>query len=182
LRKADVRVLTATNVPLDELVRAGRFRDDLKFRIDGVTLVAPPLRTRGDDILLLARHFLAAFAARDQVAVPRLSVEAKAALRKYPWPGNVRELQNQMQRLVVLVRDRKVRREDLLPHVAAACTTPSPRALAEVRRNMEREHVAAALHRHQGSRTLAAADLGITRQALYEKIRRLGLHPGGPTV
>ena len=181
LRKADVRVLTATNVPLDELVRAGRFRDDLKFRIDGVTLVAPPLRTRGDDILLLARHFLAAFAARDQVAVPRLSVEAKAALRKYPWPGNVRELQNQMQRLVVLVRDRKVRREDLLPHVAAACTTPSPRALAEVRRSMERDHVAAALHRHQGSRTLAAADLGITRQALYEKIRRLGLHPGGPS-
>jgi two-component system, NtrC family, response regulator len=180
-RKANVRVLTAANLPLDDLVRKGRFREDLKFRIDAVTIVAPPLRTRGDDILLLARHFLAALALRDRVAVPRLSAEAAAALRLYPWPGNVRELQNQMQRLVVRCGGRAVRREDLSPHVAPSSTAaPSGRALVEVRLAMEREHVAAALRRHDGSRTQAAAELGISRQGLYEKIRRLGLVPATP--
>jgi len=175
LRKANLRVLTAANVRLEDLVVAGRFRNDLRFRIDAVTLVAPPLRERGDDIPLLARHFLQRLAARDKVPVPRLSAEATAALRTYAWPGNVRELQNEMERLVVLVRDRPVGRDDLRPLVAAVSTTPSPRALSQVRLAMERDLVAAALRRHEGSRMRAAAELGITRQALYEKIRRLGL-------
>jgi DNA-binding NtrC family response regulator/tetratricopeptide (TPR) repeat protein len=180
LRKADVRVLTAANVCLEERVRKGLFRDDLRYRIDALTLVAPPLRTRGDDVLLLARHFLVGFAARDKVAVPRLSADAAGALRAYPWPGNVRELQGEMQRLVVLVRDRSVRREDLRPQLASPPIAPSPRALSEVRLALERDHVVAALERHEGSRTRAAADLGITRQALYEKLRRLGLRRALP--
>ncbi len=182
LRKANLRVLTAANVLLEDLVVAGRFRKDLRFRIDAVTLVAPPLRERGDDIPLLARHFLERLAARDKVPVPRLSAEATAALRTYAWPGNVRELQNEMERLVVLVRDRPVGREDLRPPVAATSATPSPRALSQVRLAMERDLVAAALRRHEGSRTRAAADLGITRQALYEKIRRLGLRDRATTA
>jgi DNA-binding NtrC family response regulator len=181
LRKANVRVLTAANVCLEELVRRGRFREDLKFRIDAVTLVAPPLRTRGEDILLLARHFLAHLAARDKVPVPRLSSDAAAALRAYSWPGNVRELVNEMERLVVLIRDRPVRREDLKPHVATPSPAPTARALCEVRLALERDHVAAALRRHEGSRIRVAAELGITRQALYEMIRRLGLRTTGPT-
>jgi DNA-binding NtrC family response regulator/tetratricopeptide (TPR) repeat protein len=178
VRKANVRVLTAANACLDELVAAGRFRNDLKFRIDAVTLVAPPLRARGGDIALLARHFLEELAARDKVKVPRLSPDALAALVCYSWPGNVRELQNEMGRVVVLVRDRLVYREDLRPQVAAACAAPSSLALSEARRALELEHVTAALERNHGSRTRAAADLGITRQGLYEKIRRLGLKGG----
>jgi DNA-binding NtrC family response regulator len=175
LRKANVRVLTAANIPLEDLVRTGRFREDLKYRIDAVTLVAPPLRARADDILLLARHFLSLFAANDKVAVPRLSREAAAALREYRWPGNVRELQGEMRRLVALFPGRSVRRQDLRAQVASVPTTPSPRALSEARLGLECAHVRAALQRHEGCRSKAAADLGITRQALYEKIRRLGL-------
>jgi DNA-binding NtrC family response regulator len=87
-----------------------------------------------------------------------------------------------MERLVVMVRDRPARRDDLSPHVASAFGRPGPRALAEVRVALERDLVGAALRRHEGSRTRAAADLGITRQALYEKIRRLGLRVAGPTM
>ena len=182
VRKANLRVLTAANVLLEDLVLAGRFRKDLRFRIDAVTLVAPPLRMRGDDILLLARHFLQRLAGRDKVAVPRLSAEAASALRSYSWPGNVRELQNEMERLVVLVRDRAVGREDLRAPVAAVKVAPGPRALSQARLAVERDVVAAALQRHEGSRTRAAAELGITRQALYEKIRRLGLRNLAPTA
>ncbi len=182
LRKANVRILTAANLPLEELVRMGRFREDLMFRINAVTLVAPPLRTREEDIVLLARHFLERAASRDKVAAPRLSADAAAALRGYRWPGNVRELQNEMSRLVVVVKNRPVRREDLKAQVTIAPTTPSARALSEVRLALERDCVAAALRRHEGSRTKAAAELGITRQALYEKLRRLGLHAGARTL
>jgi two-component system NtrC family response regulator len=173
LRKANVRIVTAANVPLEDWVRQGRFRDDLRYRIDAVTLVVPPLRNRGGDVVLLARHFLASFAAKDKVPVPRLARDAAAALRAHAWPGNVRELQGEMQRLVVLVQGRAVRRDDLRLSVASAAA--SPRALTEGRLVLERDYVTAALRRHEGSRTRAAAELGITRQALYEKIRRLGL-------
>jgi DNA-binding NtrC family response regulator/tetratricopeptide (TPR) repeat protein len=182
LRKANVRVLTAANVSLEELVQKGRFREDLRYRIDAITLMAPPLRTRGDDILLLARHFLSFFATRDKVASPRLGSDAASALRAYSWPGNVRELQGEMQRLVIQVRDRSVRREDLRGPIASASIAPSPRALSEARLILERDHVVAALRRHGGNRARAAADLGITRQALYEKIRRLGLRAAEPTL
>jgi DNA-binding NtrC family response regulator len=181
LRKADVRVLTAANIPLDDLVREGRFRKDLRYRIGGVVLEAPPLRTRGSDIVLLARHYLEKLAARDKVPVPRLSQDAVAALRAHSWPGNVRELQNEMERLVMVVRDRPARRDDLSPSLRSAAPRPSARALSEVRLAVERDHVSAALERHEGSRTRAAADLGITRQALHEKIRRLGLPAARPT-
>jgi two-component system NtrC family response regulator len=181
LRKANVRILTAANVPLEDLVRAGRFREDLKFRIDAVTLVAPPLRTRGEDILLLARHFLERAAGRDRVAAPRLSSDAARALRAYSWPGNVRELQHEMERLVVMVKNRPIRSEDLKAQVATAATVPSVRALSLARVALERDYVTAALRRHEGSRTKTAAELGITRQALYGKLRRLGLHAGART-
>lgn len=181
LRKANIRILTAANVPLEDLVRAGRFRDDLKFRIDALTLVAPPLRTRGEDILVLARHFLERAAVRDRVPAPRLSSDAARALGAYAWPGNVRELQHEMERLVVMVKNRPIRREDLKAQVATAATAPSVRALSVARVALERDYVTAALRRHEGSRTKTAAELGITRQALYEKLRRLGLHAGART-
>jgi DNA-binding NtrC family response regulator len=173
-RRADVRVLTAANVPLERVVAAGRFREDLRYRLDGVTLTLPPVRERGDDVLLLARHMLRKAAHRDKVAVPSLPPEVVQSLRGYSWPGNVREIENEMNRLVVLCRGRAPRVEDLSAAIrlhARPCRT----VLREARAAFERDHLQQALRRAEGNRTRAAMELGITRQALYEKIRRLGL-------
>jgi two-component system NtrC family response regulator len=179
-RHANVRVLTAANVTLAERVREGRFREDLMYRLDALTLGVPALRERGEDVLLLARHFLKAAAARDGVPAPSLPADVARALRAHRWPGNVRELENEMARLVAVTRGRTPRREDLGTRVLEAERTAGDgRSFFNVRLAFEREHVEAALRRSQGNRTRAAADLGITRQALYDKMRRLGL-PSAP--
>jgi len=175
LRRANVRVLTAANVPLRDRVAAGRFREDLLYRLEVFTVAVPPLRERGDDALLLARHFLKAAAERDRVPVPRLPRDVGKVLLTYRWPGNVRELESEMGRLVLLARGRVARRDDLSPEVAGGARPPAGHAIGDVRRAFERDHVTAALRRSGGIRTRAAADLGITRQALYDKMRRLGL-------
>jgi DNA-binding NtrC family response regulator len=173
-RRADVRVLSAANVPLDRIVAAGRFREDLRYRLDGVTLTLPPVRERADDVILLARHMLRKAASRDKVAVPSLPSEVAEALRGYSWPGNVREIENEMNRLVVLCRGRELRCEDLSAALRLH-TRPCPQVLKEARMAFERDHLMQALRRTEGNRTRAAMELGITRQALYEKIRRFGL-------
>jgi two-component system NtrC family response regulator len=175
LRRANVRVLSAANVRLADRVAAGRFREDLLYRLVILPIEVPPLRERGDDVLLLARHFLKAAAEKDRVPAPRLSADVASALRAYAWPGNVRELENEMRRLVVLARGRVLRREDLSTALKGGASCAAVRGLLDGRLAYERDHVRQALVRNQGHRTRAAAELGITRQALYEKIRRLGL-------
>jgi DNA-binding NtrC family response regulator len=171
LRKADVRIISATNVDLARRVDAGRFRKDLWYRLNAERLVVPALRERGRDVLLLARHFLEQQACARGVAAPRLTAAAEQALLAHSWPGNVRELENEMLRLVVRHPGGGVGPEQLSAELAAA-----PRPCGTLRlalRRVESEMLREALERHAGRQARAAAELGITRQALWAKLRRL---------
>jgi len=112
VRKVDVRMVAATNKDLQSLVKKGLFREDLYYRLNVLQILLPPLRTRGDDVILLARSFLAASAAKNGRIVT-LSPETEAALLKAPWPGNVRQLQNEMQRVAALCEGSRVEPKDL---------------------------------------------------------------------
>jgi len=171
LRRADIRVISATNVDLDRRVREGRFRGDLLFRLRDETIHVPPLRERGEDVLLLARHFLRAQAARRGEAPPTLSREAEAALLGYAWPGNVRQLQKEMRSLAVRAAGREVTLEDLSRDLRQA-PARKPGTLRAALRQRESELLQDALDRNGGIQARAAAELGITRQALWAKVRR----------
>ena len=178
-RRADVRVISATNVDLPRRVREGRFRQDLWFRLADEVLSLPPLRERGADVLLLARHFLRAQAAARGEAPPVLPPEAEAALLAHSWPGNVRELQSEMRKLGVRAPGRTVVIEDLSPALQERRARRSG-TLHSALRQRETELVQDALERHDRILARAAAELGITRQALWLKVRRLGLVVAGP--
>jgi DNA-binding NtrC family response regulator len=183
VRKANVRVVSATNVDLPRRVAEGRFREDLWFRLKVHCLVVPPLRDRGSDVLLLARHFLAEEARQARVAAPRLSTAAEEALLAYAWRGNVRELEHEMQRLVVRVPGQLVAREDLSADIGATPqpgTTPPGGTLKATLQRVESQMLLSMLEKHEGRQARAAAELGITRQALWAKLRRLGVWPSEP--
>jgi DNA-binding NtrC family response regulator len=175
VQKVDVRVIAATHRELAQLVADGRFRSDLRYRLNVVPIELPPLRERGDDIVLLAQHFLeeGANAART------LSAAAQARLRAYPWPGNVRELRNAMQRCQVLVRTPTIEAHDLdevLAGDAAATPAETPAlTLPDAIAQLERQMIQAALTQAQGNRAEAARRLGIHRQLLYRKLDDYGL-------
>ena len=168
-RRADVRVLSATNVDLGEWVRQRRFREDLWYRLKDHCIHVPPLRERGGDILFLARHFLQLGAAGRNL---RLGREAEAALARYSWPGNVRQLEKEMRRVAVMAAGDQVEPAHFSVEVQHRELVPGG-DLRAARDEFERAHVRRVLDRHGGVRTAAAAELGITRQALVAKIRRL---------
>jgi len=172
-QKVDVRIVAATNKDLLDLVRKNKFREDLYFRLNVIPIRLPPLRDRGDDILLLMRHFTAEFAAEAGRAAPTFSDRALAALRAYHWPGNVRELQNVIQRLVVMSDGDRIDVTDLpdLMRFTALRGTGLHRTLAEV----EREHIRHVLESVDGNKTRAATILGIDRKTLREKLNADGL-------
>jgi NtrC-family two-component system response regulator AlgB len=173
-RKADVRVVSATHRDLDEDVRSGRFREDLLYRLNVIEVTVPPLRERADDILPLARHFLAFFARQAAKPVPELSSDSEAALRRYEWPGNVRELRNAMERAVVLLQGRVVE-PSLLPRKLAESAPPAPAVGADVRLDqLEREHIERVLAR-TASLEEAARVLGIDASTLWRKRKRYGI-------
>jgi DNA-binding NtrC family response regulator len=178
VRRADVRVVSATNVDLPRRVAEGRFRDDLWWRLKVERLVVPPLRERGADVLLLARHFLDVRSREAGVDRPRLAPAAEEALAGYPWPGNVRQLENEMHRLVVRAAGRAVGREDLSPEVAVAPQAEG--SLKAALQRLESQILLGVLEKHEGRQARAAAELGITRQALWAKLRRLGVWPSEP--
>jgi DNA-binding NtrC family response regulator len=174
MRHADVRFVTASNVPLEQRVAEGRFRADLMYRLNRAVLAVPPLRERSGDVTLLARHFLRRGAARARVPAPVLAPEAERVLRSYAWPGNVRELENEMDRLLMMGGTGAIRRHQLAPILAE----PPARGAASLREavsDFEREHITRALRIHGGNRARTACLLGLTRQALVAKISRLGI-------
>lgn len=177
LRRADLRVLTAANVRLEEQVARGLFRKDLLYRVNVVTLALPPLRDRGDDVLLLAKAFLRAEAMARRLPVPDLPRDLAGVLTTCAWPGNVRQLENEMQRLVTLSAGGPLRSDQLSPGVEPGGSRPVA-LLQQARREFEREYVREALERHGGNRTRTAAALGLTRQGLGLKLNRLGLRQG----
>jgi DNA-binding NtrC family response regulator len=177
-RRADVRVLSATNVDLGQRVREGRFRQDLWYRLQVHRVLLPPLRERGGDVLLLARHFLRQEERPSGTPPPRLSKEAETAIARFAWPGNVRQLANEMCRLVVTATDGVVLLKHLSDEVRASLRVPTG-CLRSKMSAVERKILREALDRNGGVRTATAAELGITRQALVNKIRRLGVFAEG---
>lgn len=167
-RKVDVRIVAASNKDLLGLVKKGAFRKDLFYRLNVITMVLPPLRERGDDILLLARHFAQRFAAELGRTEPHFSEKSLAVLKNYEWPGNVRELENVIQRLVVMT-DRDVIDAPDLPRLmrfSALRSSGLDRTLAEV----EAEYVSNVLASVGGNKTRAAEILGIDRKTLRDKL------------
>jgi len=178
-RRADVRLIAATNRSLEDEVRAGRFREDLRFRLDVVTLALPPLRERPEDLRALAGHFLARAAARQHRPVFELSDAALRALAAYAWPGNLRELRNAVERAVILCPGPRIEPSDLgIPPAAepAAGGAAGSVALgAEVSLEaIEREHIARIVARAP-TLEAAARTLGIDASTLQRKRKRYGL-------
>ncbi|TGD73558.1 sigma-54-dependent Fis family transcriptional regulator [Mangrovimicrobium sediminis] len=163
-RKTNVRVVSATNADLPAMIAAGEFREDIFYRLNVIELALPPLAARGEDILPLARHFLG--------ADKRFSPAAEEALRTHDWPGNVRELRNAVTRAKLLCSGAVVDVADLgLPGASAATVT-----LRSARREPSREEIERALLSAEGVVSAAAQQLGLSRQALYRRMERYGLH------
>ncbi len=181
----DVRLVAATNRDLRQQVAAGKFREDLFYRLYVVNVALPPLRERDGDIVLLAQHYLRTLAAENGKKVAALTPDAMDALAAYAWPGNVRELRNVIERMVVLstgdkltVRDLPASLRDAAGRAGGGGARPG-RAL----RDAERQLIEETLRRHKGHRTQAALDLGISRRTLHRKLNEFGLRkpPGGET-
>ena len=170
----DVRLICATNADLHKRVAEGSFRQDLLYRINTIELRIPPLRERGDDILLLAEHFLDGYNRKYHKEVKGLTREAKSKLLKYSWPGNVRELQHTLERAVILSENALLRPSDFL---FPSSGTEKPEYTDEDLdlEKLELKAVEKAMRASQGNMTRAAELLGITRFALYRKIEKLGL-------
>ena len=163
----DIRVVSATNVDLQAAVEAGRFRRDLYFRLDGISLTVPPLRERPGELEGLVHLFLEQAAAQGGRAVPEVTPEAWAALRRYPWPGNVRELRNAIERAAVLCTSGVITPELLpaeKPHTTLYAEAPAPPG--------ERERIEEALLRCAGNQTRAAKELGISRRTLVNRLAK----------
>jgi DNA-binding NtrC family response regulator len=175
--QVDARILSATNVDMRTLLRSGRFREDLFYRLRVLDAAVPPLRARKEDLPLLVGHFLrrhGSLAPADEPA--RISPCAWALLREYPFPGNVRELEHAIQHALVLSRGGTIDLQHLPDEIRGPSGSwPSddkPLPLAEAMKHFEREVIAGALERTGGNRTQAADLLGITRKSLWEKVKR----------
>ncbi len=179
--RADVRLLTATNRDLARAVAEGKFREDLFYRLNVFSVHLPPLRERGEDILLLATHFVRELGSRIGRGESGLSRDAQELLRAYPWPGNIRELANAIERALILAdgglltaahfgldAERPRRRE-------GPSSPPAEPAAPEALSDLERRAILAALEHTKGNKTRAAALLGITRTQLHTRVKRFGL-------
>ena len=173
-RRADVRIISASNADLEEAVASGRFREDLYYRLNVLELAVPPLAQRPEDVLPLARHFLNQAARERGTDAPELSPEAAEALVSHRWPGNVRELQNRMQRATLTAGGGVIGLGNLdlgtLARGATSAAAPAPGPLDAERRRLEQALVDA-----EGVVARAAETLGLSRQALYRKMDRLGI-------
>ncbi len=173
-RAVDVRVVAATNRVLRDEIAAGRFREDLYFRLNVIPIQLLPLRSRREDIVPLARHFLAHHTAEAGRRLA-LSPEAEEVLAAHGWPGNVRELENAVERAVVLVRGDTIAPEDLLLEERAGTAPAADGTLQDVLDRAAAARIRAALDGAGGQRAEAARALGIDRTTLYRMMKRLGL-------
>jgi two-component system nitrogen regulation response regulator NtrX len=180
--RVDVRVLAATNKDLPLEIRAGRFREDLYFRLNVIPIFVPPLRDRGDDVLRLAEHFMSELAREYGRRPKRFDPGAAAGLQGYRWPGNVRELRNVIERLMIMVPGETITVADLtfldgsvLTAEEAAGADPLP--LHEARDRFERDYILRALATQNGNISRTADVLGVERSNLYRKMRAFGIGP-----
>jgi len=177
----DVRVVVASNLDLDKEMQAGRFREDLFYRVNVVIIDLPPLSERISDIPLLAEHFLRLSKTDVKREIRGFDEEAMRALQRYNWPGNVRELENAVARAAVLCRKRYIGADDLPERIVESADGPSldqpyrPMPLKEALERPEKQILEAALRANGWNRQLTARQLGINRTTLYKKMKRYGL-------
>jgi len=182
--RADVRVIAATNKNLEKLVREGKFRDDLFFRLNVVRIIMPPLRERKDDIPLLVRSFLRHFSQANEKQIVDLTAEAMNAILTYDWPGNVRELRTAIEHGVVMATGPKIALRDLPMAVRQAAGAPLPRGISPAKafgekaspldlHETERKLILQALATTKGNVTAAAKKLGISRRTVHRKINEM---------
>ena len=189
--KVDVRVLSATSRNLSDEIAAGRFREDLYYRLNVVPVRIPPLRERREDIPELAIAYLARFAAERRMSAPSLSDEALAALQAHDWPGNVRQLRNIIERTVIMAPTDRLGRidVDLLPSevldtggsggLSSATLSIMGSPLREARESFEREYLRVQIRRFSGNISRTASFIGMERSALHRKLKALGLGDKG---
>lgn len=193
--KTNVRIIAATNADLSKLAVEGKFRQDLLFRLQGFSIHLPPLRERGDDIVLLIKHYVQRFGQHLKKPVRALSPEVLATLQSYPWPGNIRQLQNVIKQAIIKMRGDVILLDDLpvleddtpelhndshLPFDWDRFVTEQIQAgtnclYAQALERMEHEVLVRVLKYTSGNQLQAAKILGITRGSLRNKIRRLGI-------
>ncbi len=187
--EVDVRIVSATHQDLPQMVRGGKFREDLYYRLEVVTLDVPPLRERQGDVLALIRHFLRHFAEKHGRPAPELEEGALRRLLDYPYPGNVRQLRNLMERLVVLSAEGRIGEGDLPAEVRFFVDTPDGPVAGDrlegllqmdfrgARESFEIQYLLWQLRRHDNNITHTAEAIGIHRQSLQQKIKDLNLRP-----
>ena len=182
IKKVDVRVVSATNRDLEEEVAAGRFREDLFYRLNVFPINIPPLRDRIEDIRLLASYFMERYAADFSCAPLHITPKALQLLQTYSWPGNIRELQNEIQRLLISrTHPDWVHPDDLSPRIRKVNTNllavndDKEKPLKERMAAIEQHILLEALREHEGNKTQTAKALGITREGLHKKLNRFGI-------
>jgi transcriptional regulator with PAS, ATPase and Fis domain len=165
----DLRVVAATNRVLEEEIRAGRFREDLYYRLNVISIGLPPLRERGDDVVVLARYFLSRYAREFGSNARGFAPAAVVALRKYAWPGNIRELENRVKKAVVLADRPLVGPEDLdLGPEALAPVLP----LSQAKEEFQKRYINEVLDRNGGNRTKTAKDLGVDPRTIFRHLEK----------
>jgi len=181
--RLDVRVVAATNRDLQAAIAAGRFREDLFYRLSVLTIQVPPLRERGDDLRMLAEYFLDFYARHYKRKIRGFTQSGLRAIQAHAWPGNVRELENRVQRGVIMARDAYLRPEDLELGIPQG---DSPRTLQEARDAAETTLLTEALTRNAGNITRAARDIDVSRPTLHDLLKKHGIEadrfrrPGAP--
>ncbi|HEV8532559.1 MAG TPA: sigma-54 dependent transcriptional regulator [Methylomirabilota bacterium] len=180
--RVDVRVLAASNQNLQEQITAGRFREDLFYRLSVIPIEVPPLRKRKEDIPTLVEHFISLFSAENGRRPKTISVEALAYFLAYDWPGNVRELRNMVERLVIMAPRDVIGPEDLPPPLrtregGTAEEAQKDKTLKEAREAFERAYILGELRAHEWNMTRTAERLGIERSHLYRKLKSYGITP-----
>jgi transcriptional regulator with PAS, ATPase and Fis domain len=167
----DIRILAATNRELEKEIAAGRFREDLYYRLNVVNVELPPLRDRGEDVLVIARYLLSRYAREYDAKVKGFSPNAAVAIRKHNWPGNIRELENRIKKAIVLCESTVIGPDDL---GLDADVLPQILTLAEAKDKFQREYINEVLALNNGNRTKTARDLGVDPRTVFRHLEKEG--------
>ena len=172
----DIRLICATNMPLYDMVKENRFRQDLLYRINTIEIEIPSLHERLEDIPLLANHFLKHYAAKYGKGVSKISDAAMARMNKHPWPGNIRELQHALERAIILSNSNVLQPEDFNLTASSSRENDHPLSLDQYNlEEVEKLLIRKVLKKYNGNITQAASELGLTRSSLYRRLEKYGL-------
>lgn len=178
-RKADARIIVATNRQLTELVEKGSFREDLYYRINVIAIQMPPLRERKDDIEAIVKHYLVKYSQQNKKKIAGVSQEVKKMFMDYHWPGNVRELENAIEGAVIMTKAEMIHKTDVPNHtkflIPGAVKSDEKKSLRKIVEQPEKDHILAVLEECGWNRNKAAAALGVNRTTLYNKMKKYNI-------